>query len=114
MLVEAKTGENRCTFSNNANDSLTVEDFGDHPGVADGASDLFRDVFGAENMAVRSVIGAATLPLGVPVELEIRRWLPRLLRAFPSAGLDRPVNFKDAPPPRPACPCIPRINVLMY
>jgi enamine deaminase RidA (YjgF/YER057c/UK114 family) len=41
------------------------------PAVADGASDLFRDVFGAENMAVRSVIGAASLPLGVPVELEI-------------------------------------------
>ena len=50
---------------------VTVEEFGDHPRVADGASDLFRDVFGAENMAVRSVIGAATLPLGVPVELEI-------------------------------------------
>ena len=43
----------------------------DQPGVADGASDLFRDVFGAENMAVRSVIGVACLPLGVPIELEI-------------------------------------------
>ena len=35
------------------------------------ASDLFRDVFGAENMAVRLVIGAASLPLGVPIELEV-------------------------------------------
>lgn len=43
----------------------------DQPVVADGASDLFRDVFGAENMAVRSVIGVASLPLGVPIELEI-------------------------------------------
>ena len=43
----------------------------DHPAVADGASDLLRDVFGADNMAVRSVIGVASLPLGVPVELEI-------------------------------------------
>jgi enamine deaminase RidA (YjgF/YER057c/UK114 family) len=43
----------------------------DQPAVADGASDLLRDVFGADNMAVRSVIGAASLPLGVPVELEI-------------------------------------------
>ena len=45
--------------------------FLDHPEIADGASDLFRDVFGAENMAVRSVIGVASLPLGVPVELEV-------------------------------------------
>jgi enamine deaminase RidA (YjgF/YER057c/UK114 family) len=50
---------------------VTAEDFVDHPGVADGASDLFRDVFGAENMAVRLVIGAASLPLGVPIELEV-------------------------------------------
>lgn len=49
----------------------TSRGFVDHPGVADGASDLFRDVFGAENMAVRSVVGVASLPLGVPVELEI-------------------------------------------
>ncbi len=50
---------------------VAAEDFGDHPKVADGASDLFRDVFGAENMAVRLVIGAASLPLGVPIELEV-------------------------------------------
>jgi enamine deaminase RidA (YjgF/YER057c/UK114 family) len=48
----------------------TAGDFRDHPAVADGASDLFRDVFGEENMAVRSVIGVATLPLGVPIEVE--------------------------------------------
>lgn len=46
-------------------------DFIEHPKVADGASDLFRDIFGAEQMAVRLVIGVASLPLGVPVELEI-------------------------------------------
>jgi enamine deaminase RidA (YjgF/YER057c/UK114 family) len=46
-------------------------DFTDHPAVADGASDLLRDIFGVENMAVRSVIGVANLPLGVPIELEI-------------------------------------------
>jgi len=49
----------------------TAGDFRDHPAVADGASDLFREVFGEENMAVRSVIGVASLPLGVPVELEV-------------------------------------------
>ena len=49
---------------------VTAEGFAGHPGVADGASDLLRDVFGEENMAVRSVIGVASLPLGVPIELE--------------------------------------------
>jgi enamine deaminase RidA (YjgF/YER057c/UK114 family) len=46
-------------------------DFFDQPKVADGASDLFRDVFGAEKTPVRLVIGVASLPLGVPIELEI-------------------------------------------
>jgi enamine deaminase RidA (YjgF/YER057c/UK114 family) len=49
----------------------TSGDFFDQPRVADGASDLFRDVFGAENMAVRLVIGVASLPLGTPIELEV-------------------------------------------
>jgi enamine deaminase RidA (YjgF/YER057c/UK114 family) len=49
----------------------TAEESIDQPGVADGASDLLRDVFGAENMSVRSVIGVASLPLGVPIELEL-------------------------------------------
>ncbi len=48
----------------------TAGNFTADPGVADGASDLLRDIFGEENMAVRSVIGVASLPLGVPVELE--------------------------------------------
>lgn len=41
------------------------------PQVADGASELFRDVFGADRMSVRSVIGVASLPLNLPVELEV-------------------------------------------
>lgn len=49
----------------------TSGDFFDQPRVADGASDLFRDVFGAEALAVRLVIGVASLPLGMPVELEV-------------------------------------------
>jgi enamine deaminase RidA (YjgF/YER057c/UK114 family) len=32
---------------------------------------LFRDVFGIEKASVRLVIGVASLPLGVPVELEV-------------------------------------------
>jgi len=49
----------------------TAGDFSADPGVADGASDLLRDVFGLESMAVRSVIGVQSLPLGVPIELEL-------------------------------------------
>jgi enamine deaminase RidA (YjgF/YER057c/UK114 family) len=49
----------------------TSGDFFDQPRVADGASDLFRDVFGSDKMAVRLVIGVASLPLGMPVELEV-------------------------------------------
>jgi enamine deaminase RidA (YjgF/YER057c/UK114 family) len=49
----------------------TDGDFFDQPRVADGASDLFRDVFGIERASVRTVLGVASLPLGMPVELEI-------------------------------------------
>jgi enamine deaminase RidA (YjgF/YER057c/UK114 family) len=49
----------------------TSEDFSDQPRVADGASDLFRDVFGSNKLAARLVIGVASLPLGMPVELEV-------------------------------------------
>jgi enamine deaminase RidA (YjgF/YER057c/UK114 family) len=49
----------------------TSGDFFDQPRVADAASDLFRDVFGSDKMAVRLVIGVASLPLGLPIELEV-------------------------------------------
>jgi enamine deaminase RidA (YjgF/YER057c/UK114 family) len=49
----------------------TSWDFFDQPRVADGASDLFRDLFGVEKLAVRLVIGVASLPLGMPIELEV-------------------------------------------
>jgi enamine deaminase RidA (YjgF/YER057c/UK114 family) len=39
--------------------------------VEDAVSDLFRDVFGAEKTRVRQVIGVASLPLGMPIELEV-------------------------------------------
>jgi len=58
----------------------TSEDFVEHPGVADGASDLFRDVFGAAGASVRLVIGVASLPLGMPIELEV------ILEVSESAG----------------------------
>jgi enamine deaminase RidA (YjgF/YER057c/UK114 family) len=42
----------------------------DHARVADAASELLQDVFGDDNISTRLVVGVASLPLGVPVELE--------------------------------------------
>jgi enamine deaminase RidA (YjgF/YER057c/UK114 family) len=49
----------------------TEDDFFAHPKVADAASELLRDVFGEDKMSVRMVLGVASLPLGVPVALEL-------------------------------------------
>jgi enamine deaminase RidA (YjgF/YER057c/UK114 family) len=49
----------------------TSGDFFEQPKVADVVSDLFRDVFGIEKTSVRLIIGVASLPLGVPVELDV-------------------------------------------
>jgi enamine deaminase RidA (YjgF/YER057c/UK114 family) len=49
----------------------TDGDFFDQPRVADGASDLLRDVFGSDSLPARLVIGVASLPLGMPIELEL-------------------------------------------
>ncbi len=49
----------------------TYGDFYNQPIVADAASELLRDVFGEGKTSVRSVIGVASLPLGVPVILEV-------------------------------------------
>jgi enamine deaminase RidA (YjgF/YER057c/UK114 family) len=49
----------------------TSGDFFDQPRVADAVSDLFRDVFGIERASTRQVIGVASLPLGMPIELEV-------------------------------------------
>jgi enamine deaminase RidA (YjgF/YER057c/UK114 family) len=49
----------------------TSGDVRDHPRVADGASELLQDVFGKGKNPSRLVYGVASLPLGVPVELEL-------------------------------------------
>jgi enamine deaminase RidA (YjgF/YER057c/UK114 family) len=49
----------------------TSGDVRDQPKVADGASELLQDVFGKEKKPSRLVYGVASLPLGVPVELEL-------------------------------------------
>ena len=50
---------------------VTSGGFFEHAKVADGASDLLRDIFGSESLPVRLVIGVASLPLGMPIELEV-------------------------------------------
>jgi enamine deaminase RidA (YjgF/YER057c/UK114 family) len=49
----------------------TSGDFFDQPRVADAVSDLFRDIFGIEKTSTRVVIGVASLPLGMPIELDV-------------------------------------------
>lgn len=53
---------------------VSIATFGDvryQPKIADAASDLLQDVFGKAKNPVRCVYGVASLPLGVPVELEV-------------------------------------------
>jgi enamine deaminase RidA (YjgF/YER057c/UK114 family) len=49
----------------------TVGDLREQPKIADGASELLQDVFGKDKNPCRLVYGVASLPLGVPVELEL-------------------------------------------
>jgi enamine deaminase RidA (YjgF/YER057c/UK114 family) len=45
-------------------------DFGDHPQVINGFSDLMVQVFGDDALAARSAVGTASLPVGIAVEVE--------------------------------------------
>jgi len=49
----------------------TLGDVREQPKIADGASELLQDVFGKDKNPGRLVYGVASLPLGVPVELEL-------------------------------------------
>jgi len=49
----------------------TASDFRDHPRVADGASDILVEIFGSAMLSGRIVLGVASLPLGLPVEVEL-------------------------------------------
>jgi enamine deaminase RidA (YjgF/YER057c/UK114 family) len=49
----------------------TAGDFRDHPKVADGASEILLKAFGPEMLSGRVVLGVASLPLGLPVEVEL-------------------------------------------
>jgi len=47
-----------------------TENFQDHPQVINGCSDLFISVFGDRGLHARSAIGVASLPFGIPLEIE--------------------------------------------
>src|SRR5580765_249620 len=49
----------------------TTEQFTDHAPVADGASDLFVQVFGPDVSHVRLVYGVQSLPIGTPLIVEV-------------------------------------------
>jgi enamine deaminase RidA (YjgF/YER057c/UK114 family) len=49
----------------------STPDFTGQPGVANGASELFGEVFGDIGRHVRSAVGVAALPLDAPVEVEL-------------------------------------------
>ena len=49
---------------------LTTENFVEHAAVADGASDLFVQLFGAEAGHARVVYGVHSTPIGTPVIVE--------------------------------------------
>jgi enamine deaminase RidA (YjgF/YER057c/UK114 family) len=46
-------------------------EFGDHPRVINGCSDLLVQVFGEAGFHARSAVGMASLPFGTPVEIEM-------------------------------------------
>jgi enamine deaminase RidA (YjgF/YER057c/UK114 family) len=46
-------------------------EFGDHPKVINGCSDLLVEVFGEAGRHARSAVGMTSLPLGTPVEIEM-------------------------------------------
>jgi enamine deaminase RidA (YjgF/YER057c/UK114 family) len=43
----------------------------DQPRVTGGAWNLFREVFGSDKLAIRLMIGVASLRLGMPIEIEV-------------------------------------------
>lgn len=50
----------------------SAPDFFAHPAVINGASELLRDVFGEEHgLGTRLALGAAALPLGAAVEIDL-------------------------------------------
>jgi enamine deaminase RidA (YjgF/YER057c/UK114 family) len=49
----------------------TTEHFADHARVADGASDLFVQIFGSQHGHTRLVYGVQSLPIGAPLIVDV-------------------------------------------
>jgi enamine deaminase RidA (YjgF/YER057c/UK114 family) len=49
----------------------SVPDFGEHPKVINGFSDLMVEVFGDKGRHARSAVGMGSLPSGITVEIEV-------------------------------------------
>lgn len=49
----------------------STPEFGDHPKVANGASDLLVKVFGESGRHARAAVGCSSLPINAPVEIEM-------------------------------------------
>lgn len=49
----------------------SVSNFTDQPKVADGATDLLRELWGDKGLPARAAVGVPVLPLDIPVELEL-------------------------------------------
>ena len=47
-----------------------IEEFADHPNVANGASDLIADIFGNKGKHARAAVGSGSLPFNVSVEVD--------------------------------------------
>ena len=49
----------------------TTDDFREHPKLADAASELLESIFGRDKTSTRLITGVVSLPLGLPVALEL-------------------------------------------
>jgi len=66
----------------------SAPDFTDQPAVADGASLLLGEVFGAGAKHARSAVGVSVLPLNAPVEVELTLRLVVRTRVQPLASTE--------------------------
>ena len=65
-----------------------VPEFQDHPKVINGCSDLFVEVLGEKGKHARSAVGMGSLPMGIPVEIEV------IVEVAPAAARRKPAAKK--------------------
>lgn len=87
-----------------------TSEYGSHPEVINGCSDLFVEVFGEKGRHARSAVGMGSLPRGIPVEIEVIVEIEddappvRVAAARPAAKATAPsaAKPKAAPKAKPA------------